>query len=141
MFRYRFFRSRISKIILFLDYDLSEATYWPPNDLYEVKINICNILVYGCLTLGFWVKHFKNNICFGLWPLGGHILASKWPLRGQNFEVSIFALWVFRIGFLGQRFQKLYYFWTMTSRRPHIGLQMTSERSKLIYVIFWFMGI
>ena len=37
MSRYRFFGSRISKIALVLDYNLSEVTYWPPNDLWEVK--------------------------------------------------------------------------------------------------------
>ena len=82
--RYILCRSRISNIKLFIDYDLSGATYGPPNNLWEVKFSECQILLRGCLY----------------------------------------------IGFLGLGFQKQSYLWTLTSRRPHICLKMTSERSK-----------
>ena len=93
--RYRFFGSRISNIALVLDYGLSEVTYWPPNDLWEVKISKCQFLLHGCL-----------DTCF-----------------------------------LGQGFKKQHQFWTMASRRSHIGLQMTSERSKFQSDNFCFMGV
>ena len=59
MSKYRFFGSRISKIALVLDYGLWQATYWPPNDLWDVKllsINICFKYVRDRL---FWSKISK----------------------------------------------------------------------------------
>ena len=54
--------SKISKITLVLDYDLLQVTYWPPNDLFEVKIKMCHVLLHGCLNMVFWVKDFKLTL-------------------------------------------------------------------------------
>ena len=131
-------------MILFLDYDLSETTYWSPNDLWEVKINICHILVYGhnfkvsffasweSKYRFFCVKDFKNSISFGLWSLGGHILAYKWPLRGQN-EKSQFLLHGFQNRFFWIRDLKNsinFGFLTPRGQWPLIG-----QNSKFLFLL------
>ena len=72
----------------------------------------------------------SNTEDFSIWPPGGNIVTSITSERSKFQSVNFCFMSVQKnMVFLGQWFQKWYYFWTMTSRRPHIGLQMTSDRS------------
>ena len=58
MSKYRFFGSRILKIALVLDYDLSEAIYWPQVSKYRffgsVISKIALVLDYNIPEAIFW---------------------------------------------------------------------------------------
>ena len=71
------------------------------------KLLSVNFCFMGVNILVLWVKDFKNSISFGLWLLRGHLLAFIWPLRGQNWKVSLFSSGVSKCRFFGSRISKI----------------------------------
>ena len=79
--RYVFIVSGVSKIALVFDYDLLERS----------KLESVLIFFHECQNTAFLSKVLKIVIVLDYEPIGGHILASKWPLREEKL-IAIFDI-------------------------------------------------